>query len=59
MSPYAMNYSDEAAQSLAIKNEHVDLFLVGPTSNGNLAPTINGGIDRGGAMLKLQWHWGQ
>jgi hypothetical protein len=54
-----MNYSAEAAQSLGFKNGHMDLFSVGPTRNGNLIPTINGGIDRDGAMLKLQWHWGQ
>jgi hypothetical protein len=58
-SPYPMNYTDEAAESLGIKNGHLDVFSVQPTSNESLLPNVSGGLDHGGAMLKLQWHPGE
>lgn len=57
--PYPMNYSDEAANTLGIKNGHLDVFSVQPKSNDNLLPNLSGGVDHGGAMLKLQRHPGE
>jgi hypothetical protein len=57
--PYAMNYTDEAAQTLGIRNGYMDLFSPRPAQSDSLAPTLSGGIDGGGAMLKLRWYMGQ
>jgi hypothetical protein len=57
--PYPMNYADEAAETLGIKNGHLDVFSVQPKSNGSLLPNVSGGVDHEGAMLKLQWHPGE
>lgn len=56
--PYPMTYTDEAAQTLGVKNGHLDVFSVQPKSNDSLLPKVSGGVDHGGAMLKLQWHPG-
>ena len=58
-SPYAMNYTDEAAQSLGVKDGRMDLFSTRPASSYSYAPTFSGGIDHDGAMLKLKWLTGQ
>jgi len=55
--PYAMNYSDEIAQTLGVKNGRWDAFDTGPSRN-IFVPSLSGGVDRGGAMIKLQWRPG-
>lgn len=57
--PYPMNYTDEAAQTLGVKNGHLDVFSVQPKSDDSLLPNVSGGVDHRGAMLKLQWHSGE
>jgi hypothetical protein len=49
-----MNYSDEAAQRLGVKDGHWEAFHTQPSSP--LEPSLNAGVDSGGAMLRLQWH---
>ena len=54
--PYALNYADQAAQSLGVENGRWEAF---DTGNGNaLLPALKGGIDNGTAMIKLQWQPG-
>ncbi len=51
--PYAMRYTDEAAQALGVKDGKWEAFS---TSSANpLMPSLNAGADSGGAMIKLQW----
>ena len=54
--PYPMNYADEAAEALGVKNGHLDVFSVQPKSSSSFLPNVSGGVDHEGAMLKLQWH---
>ena len=56
--PYAMNYTDEAAQTLGVRDGHMDLFTTRPASRDGLMPTISGGLGGEGAMLRLQWRPG-
>jgi hypothetical protein len=56
--PYAMNYADEAVQSLDFQDGHVDLFSTHPASH-SYWPGFSGGLGGDGAMLKLRWHPGQ
>jgi hypothetical protein len=56
--PYAMNYTDEAAQSLGVQGGRLDLFDTGRSDNG-FVPALKGGVDGGGAMIRLQWHPGE
>lgn len=56
--PYPMNFTDEAAQTLDVHNGHWEAFDTGPSRNG-LTPNLSGGIDRGHAMIKLEWRAGQ
>lgn len=49
--PYAMSYSDQAAQSLGFKNGQWEAFDA--SAANPLA--LKGGIDKGGPMLRLQW----
>ena len=51
--PYAMNYTDEAAQSLGVKDGKWEAFTA--TSSSPILPSLNAGADSGGAMIKLQW----
>ena len=51
-SPYAMNYSDEVARNLGMTDGHMDLFSTRSDPN---TPYVSGGVDSGGAMLRLQW----
>jgi hypothetical protein len=51
---YPMNYSDEAAQRLGVEDGHWEAFHTQPSSP--LEPSLNAGVDSGGAMLRLQWH---
>ena len=56
-SPYAMNYTDEAAQRLGVKDGKWEAFDT--HSSDPLVPSLKGGIDHGGAMISLQWRPGQ
>jgi hypothetical protein len=58
-SPYAMNYADEAAQTLGVHDGHMDVFTAKPADNQSYLPTFSGGVGGDGAMLKLQWHPGE
>ncbi|MDB5734137.1 MAG: hypothetical protein JWN16_774 [Alphaproteobacteria bacterium] len=51
--PYAMRYSDEAAESLGVKDGKWEAFST--KSSSPLMPSLNAGADSGGAMIKLQW----
>ena len=51
--PYAMNYTDEAAQTLGVKDGKWEAFTT--TSSNPMMPSLNAGADSGGAMIKLQW----
>lgn len=50
-SPYAMNYSDEAAQKLGLKDGQWEAFK----SDTPGMPSFHAGVDAGGPMLRLQW----
>ncbi len=54
-SAYPMRYTDEAAQTLGMKDGKWEAFT--PTSP--LMPHINGGLDGGRPMVRLQWQPGQ
>jgi hypothetical protein len=51
--PYAMNYTDEAAQRLGVHDGRWEAFET--RSSDPLMPSFKGGVDSGGAMFKLQW----
>jgi hypothetical protein len=51
--PYAMNYTDEAAQTLGVHNGKWEAFST--QSRDPLSPRFKGGIDGGRAMIGLQW----
>jgi len=53
--PYAMNYTDQAAQSLGVTAGHWEAFDTGQSSSDPLMPALRGGVDGGGAMIRLQW----
>ncbi len=55
--PYAMNYTDEAAETLGMRDGHMDVFSSKPAAHGFM-PTISGGLGGDGAMLRLQWRPG-
>jgi len=55
--PYAMNYTDEAAQKLGIRDGKWEAF--NGRSSDPLMPSLKGGIDHGGPMISLQWRPGQ
>ena len=52
---YAMSYADEAAQSLGVRGGRWDAFDTGTSSSDPFMPALRGGVDRGGAMIRLQW----
>jgi hypothetical protein len=54
--PYAMNYSEEAAQTLGVHDGKWEAFST--QSSDPLVPSLKGGIDHGGAMISLQWRPG-
>ena len=56
-SPYAMTDVDEMAQSLGVKDGHMDLFSTAPAAG--YVPSFSAGVDQGGAMLRLKWHPGE
>lgn len=51
--PYAMNYTDEAAQQLGVHDGQWEAFDT--HSSDPLVPSFKGGVDNGSAMIKLQW----
>jgi len=51
--PYAMNYSDEAAQTLGVKSGKWEAFST--QTHNPMMPNFRGGIDGGRAMIGLQW----
>jgi hypothetical protein len=53
--PYAMNYTDEAAQKLGVKDGRWEAF---EPRSGDM-PSLKGGLDGGRPMLFLQWRPGQ
>ena len=53
--PYAMRYTDEAAQTLGMKGGKWEAF----TPVNPLMPRVNGGLDGGRPMVRLQWQQGQ
>jgi hypothetical protein len=57
-SPYAMSYSEEAAQNLGVRDGHMDIFATHPEASGYL-PSMSGGLGGDGAMFRLKWHPGE
>ena len=57
--PYALNYTDEAAQTLGFQDGHMEVFSSHPDRDNPLIPVFSGGISGNGAMLRLQWRPGQ
>jgi hypothetical protein len=55
--PYAMNYTDEAAQKLGVRDGKWEAF--DPRSSDPLVPSVKGGMDGGRPMISLQWRPGQ
>ena len=53
--PYAMNYADEAAQRLGVKDGKWEAF----TPRSGDMPSVKGSLDSGRPMLILQWRTGQ
>jgi hypothetical protein len=51
--PYAMSYTDEAAQRLGVHDGKWEAFDT--RSTNPLMPSFKGGVDNGSAMVKLQW----
>lgn len=56
--PFAMRYTDEAAQTLGFRDGRLDFFSSKPVENDPLFPVISGGISGGRPMLRLQWRPG-
>jgi hypothetical protein len=56
--PYAMNYADEVAQNLGVRDGHMDVFSTQPGLSGYM-PSITGGVGGDGAMVRLRWLPGQ
>jgi hypothetical protein len=56
--PYAMNFTDEAAQTLGVHSGRWEAFNTGPSRNG-MSTNLSGGIDKGHAMIRLQWRPGR
>ena len=54
--PYPMNYAEEAAQTLGVSSGKWEAFDTG--SSAPLMPSLKGGVDAGGAMVRLQWRAG-
>lgn len=53
--PYALNYIDEAAQTLGIKHGNVNLFSGASGRDDGIMPDVKGGIYHGRTMLQFQW----
>ena len=59
--PYPMNYTDEAAQTLGVKDGRWDLFSSHPAANNVFMPAVSGSVSGKGAMLRgcEAWHPGE
>jgi hypothetical protein len=57
--PYAMNYSEEAAQAMGVHDGQMDVFSTNSAESRANLPYLSGGVGAEGAMLKLQWHPGE
>lgn len=53
--PYAMNYADQAAQTLGVREGKWEAF----TPRSGDMPSVKGSMDSGRPMLILQWRAGQ
>ena len=53
--PYAMNYADEAARTLGVKEGKWEAF----TPRSGDMPSVKGSLESGRPMLILQWRPGQ
>jgi hypothetical protein len=53
--PYAMNYADQAAQTLGVREGKWEAF----TPRSSDMPSVMGSLDSGRPMLILQWRPGQ
>jgi len=53
--PYAMRYTNEAAQTLGLKDGKWETR----TPVNPMMPRVNGGVDGGRPMARLQWQLGQ
>ncbi len=53
--PYAMNYADQAAQTLGVKDGKWEAF----TPRSGDMPSVKGSLESGRPMLILQWRPGQ
>ncbi|HJS45803.1 MAG TPA: hypothetical protein VJ753_05320 [Rhizomicrobium sp.] len=53
--PYTMNYADEAAQTLGVRDGKWEAF----TPRSSDMPSVKGSLDSGRPMLILQWRSGQ
>ena len=51
---YPTTWGDEAAQRLGVRDGRWEAFSTTPSSR--FEPSLNAGVDSGGAMLRLQWH---
>jgi hypothetical protein len=51
--PYAMNYADDAARTLGVKDGHWQ--AIESSGADPLLPSVGGGLDSGRPMLRLQW----
>jgi hypothetical protein len=56
--PYAMNYTDEAAHTIGVRDGRWEVIGTGISRSG-VMPNVSGAIDGGNPMLKLQWRVGQ
>jgi hypothetical protein len=56
--PYAMNYVDEAADTIGVRGGRWEVIGTGFSRSGFM-PNVSSGIDRGHPMLKLQWRVGR
>ena len=57
--PYAMNYVDEAAQNIGVRDGRLDMYSSNPAENRPYLPSVSGAMGDSGPMLKLQWHPGE
>jgi len=52
---YPMNYTDELAKSLGVKNGDLDFFSTNSSGNIGSTPTFSAGITHQGAAFRIRW----
>jgi hypothetical protein len=57
--PYAMNYVEEAAENIGVRDGRWDMYSSNSAENRPYLPSISGTMGSSGPMLKLQWHPGE